>query len=455
MKKVIIQGTGLQKKIFYTALYHTMVQPNTMSDVNGEYMAADYTTRKVADNEVHYSTFSLWDTFRAAHPLYTLLHTDRIPDFIKSMMRQYDYYGYLPVWQLWGQDNYCMIGNHSIPVIVDAVLKGVAGVDAEKAYEAVHSSSIVSHPNSPFEVWEKYGYMPEDIQTQSVSITLEQAFDDWCVALLARKLGKEEDYGRFMKRSAFYRNLFNAETKFFQPKNKKGEWMEPFDPYKYGANGGYPFTEGNAWQYFWYVPQNIPDLISLTGGNKAFTAKLDTFFTVNHQSGELNDNASDFVGQYAHGNEPSHHIAYLYTYAGEQWKTAEKVRFIMSDFYTDQPDGIIGNEDCGQMSAWYLLSAMGFYQVNPSDGVFAFGSPRFKKIEVKVRGGKVFTVEAPNNSKDNIYIQKVYLNGKPYHKSYITYDDIINGSTLKFEMGKKPAKNFGKASANRPIVLNK
>lgn len=455
MKKVIIQGTGLQKKIFYTALYHTMVQPNTMSDVNGEYMAADYTTRKVADNEVHYSTFSLWDTFRAAHPLYTLLHTDRIPDFIKSMMRQYDYYGYLPVWQLWGQDNYCMIGNHSIPVIVDAVLKGVAGVDAEKAYEAVHSSSIVSHPNFPFEVWEKYGYMPEDIQTQSVSITLEQAFDDWCVALLARKLGKEEDYGRFMKRSAFYRNLFNAETKFFQPKNKKGEWMEPFDPYKYGANGGYPFTEGNAWQYFWYVPQNIPDLISLTGGNKAFTAKLDTFFTVNHQSGELNDNASDFVGQYAHGNEPSHHIAYLYTYAGEQWKTAEKVRFIMSDFYTDQPDGIIGNEDCGQMSAWYLLSAMGFYQVNPSDGVFAFGSPRFKKIEVKVRGGKVFTVEAPNNSKDNIYIQKVYLNGKPYHKSYITYDDIINGSTLKFEMGKKPAKNFGKASANRPIVLNK
>ena len=345
MKKVIIQGTGLQKKIFYTALYHTMVQPNTMSDVNGEYMAADYTTRKVADNEVHYSTFSLWDTFRAAHPLYTLLHTDRIPDFIKSMMRQYDYYGYLPVWQLWGQDNYCMIGNHSIPVIVDAVLKGVAGVDAEKAYEAVHSSSIVSHPNSPFEVWEKYGYMPEDIQTQSVSITLEQAFDDWCVALLARKLGKEEDYGRFMKRSAFYRNLFNAETKFFQPKNKKGEWMEPFDPYKYGANGGYPFTEGNAWQYFWYVPQNIPDLISLTGGNKAFTAKLDTFFTVNHQSGELNDNASDFVGQYAHGNEPSHHVAYLYACAGEPWKTQKYVAHIMNELYNDSSSGYARSEE--------------------------------------------------------------------------------------------------------------
>lgn len=251
LKKIIIQGTDLQKKIFYTALYHTMVQPNTMSDVNGEYMASDYVTRSVAKGEVHYSTFSLWDTFRAAHPLYTLIHTHRIPDFVKSMMRQYDYYGYLPVWQLWGQDNYCMIGNHSIPVIVDAVLKGVAGVDEEKAYEAVFNSSIVSHPNSPFEVWEKYGYMPENIQTQSVSITLEQAFDDWCVAQLAKRLGKEKDYNHFMKRSAFYRNLFNSKTGFFQPKNDKGEWIEPFDPYKYGANGGYPFTEGNAWQYFW------------------------------------------------------------------------------------------------------------------------------------------------------------------------------------------------------------
>lgn len=273
LRKIIIQGTDLQKKIFYTALYHTMVQPNTMSDVNGEYMASDYVTRSVAKGEVHYSTFSLWDTFRAAHPLYTLIHTHRIPDFVKSMMRQYDYYGYLPVWQLWGQDNYCMIGNHSIPVIVDAVLKGVAGVDEEKAYEAVFNSSIVSHPNSPFEVWEKYGYMPENIQTQSVSITLEQAFDDWCVAQLAKRLGKEKDYNHFMKRSAFYRNLFNSKTGFFQPKNDKGEWIEPFDPYKYGANGGYPFTEGNAWQYFWYVPQNIPDLISLTGGNKAFLCR--------------------------------------------------------------------------------------------------------------------------------------------------------------------------------------
>ena len=440
LKKVIIQGTGLQKKIFYTALYHTMVQPNTMSDVNGEYMAADYTTRKVADNEVHYSTFSLWDTFRAAHPLYTLLHTDRIPDFIKSMMRQYDYYGYLPVWQLWGQDNYCMIGNHSIPVIVDAVLKGVAGVDAEKAYEAVHSSSIVSHPNFPFEVWEKYGYMPEDIQTQSVSITLEQAFDDWCVALLARKLGKEEDYGRFMKRSAFYRNLFNAETKFFQPKNKKGEWMEPFDPYKYGANGGYPFTEGNAWQYFWYVPQNIPDLISLTGGNKAFTAKLDTFFTVNHQSGELNDNASGFVGQYAHGNEPSHHVAYLYACAGEPWKTQKYVAHIMNELYNDSSSGYAGNDDCGEMSAWYVFGALGFYPVNPVSGKYIIGTPMLEEAVIQLPDGKTFTIKAPRKEHNEIYIRSMRLNGKKYTKNYITHQDIMNGGTLEFVMTASPGK---------------
>ena len=437
LKKIIIQGTDLQKKIFYTALYHTMVQPNTMSDVNGEYMASDYVTRSVAKGEVHYSTFSLWDTFRAAHPLYTLIHTHRIPDFLKSMMRKYDYYGYLPVWQLWGQDNYCMIGNHSIPVIVDAVLKGVAGVDEEKAYEAVFNSSIVSHPNSPFEVWEKYGYMPENIQTQSVSITLEQAFDDWCVAQLAKRLGKEKDYNHFMKRSAFYRNLFNSKTGFFQPKNDKGEWIEPFDPYKYGANGGYPFTEGNAWQYFWYVPQNIPDLISLTGGNKAFVAKLDTFFTVSYQSGALNDNASGFVGQYAHGNEPSHHTVYLYTLVGQPWKTADRIKEILHTMYTDQPDGLSGNEDVGQMSAWYILSSFGFYQVEPAGGKFVFGYPNFDKVEITVPAGK-FVIERENKGQQNNYIQGIVLNGTEYKKPWIEYADIMKGGELKFLMGDEP-----------------
>ena len=440
LKKIIIQGTDLQKKIFYTALYHTMVQPNTMSDVNGEYMASDYVTRSVAKGEVHYSTFSLWDTFRAAHPLYTLIHTHRIPDFVKSMMRQYDYYGYLPVWQLWGQDNYCMIGNHSIPVIVDAVLKGVAGVDEEKAYEAVFNSSIVSHPNSPFEVWEKYGYMPENIQTQSVSITLEQAFDDWCVAQLAKRLGKEKDYNHFMKRSAFYRNLFNSKTGFFQPKNDKGEWIEPFDPYKYGANGGYPFTEGTAWQYFWYVPQNIPDLISLTGGNKAFVAKLDTFFTVSYQSGALNDNASGFVGQYAHGNEPSHHVAYLYACAGEPWKTQKYVAYIMNELYNDSSSGYAGNDDCGEMSAWYVFGALGFYPVNPVSGEYVIGTPMLEEAVIQLPGRKTFTVKAPRKEDNEVYICSMKLNGEKYTKNYITHQDIMKGGILEFVMTASPGK---------------
>lgn len=440
LKKITIQGTDLQKKIFYTALYHTMVQPNTMSDVNGEYMASDYVTRSVAKGEVHYSTFSLWDTFRAAHPLYTLIHTHRIPDFVKSMMRQYDYYGYLPVWQLWGQDNYCMIGNHSIPVIVDAVLKGVAGVDEEKAYEAVFNSSIVSHPNSPFEVWEKYGYMPENIQTQSVSITLEQAFDDWCVAQLAKRLGKEKDYNHFMKRSAFYRNLFNSKTGFFQPKNDKGEWIEPFDPYKYGANGGYPFTEGNAWQYFWYVPQNIPDLISLTGGNKAFVAKLDTFFTVSYQSGALNDNASGFVGQYAHGNEPSHHVAYLYACAGEPWKTQKYVAYIMNELYNDSSSGYAGNDDCGEMSAWYVFGALGFYPVNPVSGEYVIGTPMLEEAVIQLPDRKTFTVKAPRKEDNEVYICSMKLNGEKYTKNYITHQDIMKGGILEFVMTASPGK---------------
>ena len=329
-----------------------------MSDVNGEYMAADYTTRKVANNETHYTTFSLWDTFRASHPLYTLLEPERVTDFVKSMIRQYEYYGYLPIWQLWGQDNYCMIGNHSIPVITDAILKGIPGIDMEKAYEAVYNSSVTSHPNSPFEVWEKYGFMPENIQTQSVSITLEQAFDDWCVAQLAAKLNKDADYQRFHKRSEYYRNLFHPKTKFFQSKNDKGEWIEPFDPYQYGGNGGHPFTEGNAWQYFWYVPHNIQALMELTGGTKAFEQKLDTFFTSTYKSEQMNHNASGFVGQYAHGNEPSHHVAYLYNFAGQPWKTQKYVSHILNTLYNNTSSGYAGNDDCGQMSAWYVFLSL-------------------------------------------------------------------------------------------------
>lgn len=437
--KIEVKGTEVQKEIFYTALYHTMIQPNTMSDVNGEYMAADYTTRKVANNETHYTTFSLWDTFRASHPLYTLLEPERVTDFVKSMIRQYEYYGYLPIWQLWGQDNYCMIGNHSIPVITDAILKGIPGIDMEKAYEAVYNSSVTSHPNSPFEVWEKYGFMPENIQTQSVSITLEQAFDDWCVAQLAAKLNKDADYQRFHKRSEYYRNLFHPKTKFFQSKNDKGEWIEPFDPYQYGGNGGHPFTEGNAWQYFWYVPHNIQALMELTGGTKAFEQKLDTFFTSTYKSEQMNHNASGFVGQYAHGNEPSHHVAYLYNFADQPWKTQKYVSHILNTLYNNTSSGYAGNDDCGQMSAWYVFSAMGFYPVNPADGRYIIGSPLLDECTLKLAGNKEFRIRTIRKSPEDIYIQSVTLNGKKHKDFFITHQDIMNGGTMVFKMGKKPS----------------
>lgn len=440
LSKIEIKGTDKQKTIFYTAMYHTMIQPNTMNDVNGQYMAADYTTRELPDNDTHYSTFSLWDTYRAAHPLYTLLCPDRVGDFVRSMMRQYDYYGYLPIWQLWGQDNYCMIGNHSIPVITDAIFKGIAGVDEEEAYEAVFNSSTTPHLNSPFDIWEKYGYMPENLQTQSVSITLEQAYDDWCVAQLAKRLGKTADYERFMKRSAFYRNLYNPDTHFFQSKNDKGEWIEPFDPYKYGANGGYPFTEGNAWQYYWYVPQNIPDLIALTGGKKAFIEKLDTFFSSTQQSGELNSNASGFIGQYAHGNEPSHHVAYLYALAGAPWKTQEYVARIMNEMYDTTSAGYAGNDDCGEMSAWYIFSALGFYPVNPANGEYVIGTPMVDEATIHLPNGNRLVIKAPHQSEKDIYIHAIKFNGKKYDLRHITHRDILAGGTIEFTMRSTPKK---------------
>ena len=431
--KIEVKGTEVQKEIFYTALYHTMIQPNTMSDVNGEYMAADYTTRKVANNETHYTTFSLWDTFRASHPLYTLLEPERVTDFVKSMIRQYEYYGYLPIWQLWGQDNYCMIGNHSIPVITDAILKGIPGIDMEKAYEAVYNSSVTSHPNSPFEVWEKYGFMPENIQTQSVSITLEQAFDDWCVAQLAAKLNKDADYQRFHKRSEYYRNLFHPKTKFFQSKNDKGEWIEPFDPYQYGGNGGHPFTEGNAWQYTWHVQHDVPGLIQLFGGEKPFLNKLDSLFTVKLEGESLAD-VTGLIGQYAHGNEPSHHVTYLYALAGRPERTQELVREIFDTQYKNKPDGLCGNDDCGQMSAWYMLSAMGFYPVDPVSAEYVFGAPQLPKMTLHLADGKTFTIIAENLSKEHKYVDSITLNGEPYTKKTISHEDIVKGGTLVYKM---------------------
>lgn len=441
------------KRIFYTAHYHTMIAPTLYCDVNGEYRGMNdmiYTDLKKAN----YTTLSLWDTYRALHPLMTIVQSEMVDKVVNSMLSIYHQQDKLPIWPLMSGETNCMPGYSSVPVIADAYLKGFTGFDAEETLQAMKATATYEKQKGIPYVLEK-GYIPADKVHEATSIAMEYAVDDWGIAAMAHKMGKYEDAATYAKRAHYYKNYFDSSIHFIRPKLEDGSWRTPYDPARSIHTVG-DFCEGNGWQYTFFAPQDPYGLIGLFGGDKPFTAKLDNFFTNNDSMGEgASSDITGLIGQYAHGNEPSHHVAYLYAYAGEQWKTAEKVRFIMDEFYTDKPDGIIGNEDCGQMSAWYLLSSMGLYQVNPSDGIFVFGSPCFKKVEMKVRGGKTFTVEAPNNNKENIYIQKVYLNGKPYNKSYITYDDIINGSTLKFVMGKKPNKNFGKAPANRPVVLNK
>ncbi|MDE1191711.1 MAG: GH92 family glycosyl hydrolase [Arachidicoccus sp.] len=442
LDKIDIDGTLEQKQIFYTGIYHAFTQPNNLADVNGDYMASDYTIHKAAD-KTNYSTFSLWDTYRAANPLYAIIAPDKAAGFVRSMFRQYETYGYLPIWQLWGEENYCMIGNHAIPVIVDAVLKGIPGIDINEAYAAVKASSTVSHPGSPFDLWDKYHYMPEDKQSQSVSITLEMAYDDWCVAQLAKKLGKTDDYNYFIQRSENYKNVYDASTGFFRGKKSDGSWLTPFNPMSYGGNGGYPYTEANAWQYLWYVPQDIDGIISLFGDKEKFAEKLDTFFTLKDTSSEKNGNASGFIGQYAHGNEPSHHITYLYNYAGQPWKTQYYVSQVLNTLYNNSFSGYSGNEDCGQMSSWYIFSAMGFYPVNPANGIYDIGSPILKNAVIHLQDGKTFTVTVKNASTENKYIQSVKLNGKAYNKTLITHRDIENGGTLDFVMASKPNKKWG------------
>ncbi|HAO45805.1 MAG TPA: glycoside hydrolase family 92 protein [Chitinophagaceae bacterium] len=443
-----VEGTDAKKQIFYTGLYRNFIQPNNLANADGTYSGTDFTTRKANDN-THYSTFSLWDTYRATHPLYTLLAPQKDGAFINSMLRQYDTYGYLPIWQLWGDENYCMIGNHAIPVIADAMLKGIKGFDYEKAYKACVASSRTDHPGAPFTVWNKFQYFPENLQSQSVSLTLEIAYDDWCVAQMAKKLGKTNDAAFFSSRSLFYKNLYDASTTFFRAKNDKGEWITPFNPLQYGGNGGNPFTEGNAWQYFWYVPQDVPGLIALMGGEKNFNAKLDTMFTLQAKDSDVNGNASGFIGQYAHGNEPSHHVAYLYNYSGQPWKTQYYVHKILTELYDSSVTGLSGNEDCGQMSAWYIFSAMGFYPVNPASGLYVIGSPLLKHAMLKQANGKTFSIDVTHAGKP--YIQSVKLNGKPYSKGYIRHSDMEQGGTLEFVMGDEPNTRWAVGENDRPF----
>jgi len=431
-------GNRENLRTFYTALYHSLLAPYLYSDVNGQYMGMDQKVH-VAKGFNYYTVFSLWDTFRAAHPLYALIEPKVNNDFVKSMLAMYKEGGRLPVWELDSNETWCMIGNHSIPVIADACLHGNPDFSVEEAYRAMKAT--VDDTIRGMKAYQRYGYVPYDVENNSVSITVEYAYDDWCVAQVARKLGKTADYDKYMKQAENFRNLYNPATDFLQGKNTEGTWRKDFNPIDVSRLGSDDFTEGNSWQYTFFAPQDVDGLIRLLGGRKAFAHKLDSLFdqpSINNNP-DLPD-VSGMIGQYSQGNEPSHQIAYLYNYVGEPFRTAERVRLIADSLYNDTREGLCGNDDCGQMSAWYVFSVMGFYPVNPASGEYVIGSPLFEKVILHAGNTKSFTIEAGNVSTTNKYIQSAMMNGKSYPYSYITKKQIEQGSTLLLNMGGKPSK---------------
>ena len=423
------------KKIFYTGLYHTMIAPSVFCDVNGDYRGADKQIH-TDPGFVNYTTFSLWDTYRAAHPLMTIIHPEKMPDIINTMLHIYKEQGKLPVWHLMGCETDCMVGNPGIPVVADGMLKLYGGFNYELAYEAMKTSAMLNERG--LGLLKEYGYIPCDKYNESVATSLEYALADWSLAQVSKMFGHTEDYEYFTRRSKAYRYYFDPETGFMRGVTSDGRFREPFNPF-YSNHREDDYTEGNAWQYTWLVPHDVEGLIKLFGSKEAFTAKLDSLFTVKGELGEhASPDISGLIGQYAHGNEPSHHIVYLYTMTGQPWKTADLVREILGTLYHDQPDGLSGNEDVGQMSAWYILSALGFYQVEPAGGRYYFGSPIIDRADLKVKGG-IFSISATGNSPENKYIQGIKLNGQEYLKPYIDFKDIAAGGNLEFTMGNEPA----------------
>ena len=421
--------------MFYTSMYRTLFSPSIFSDVNGDYRGADGKVYKTKGFQP-YTVFSLWDTYRAFHPLQTIISPKRTADWVNSLMAITDQQGSLPVWHLVGNETGTMVGVHSIPVIVDAILKNIDGIDTERAYKLVRS---FEHRNDRgLNYVHELGYIPADKENWSVSKALEYAFDDYCIAQLASKLGKKADYELFSKRALNYRYYFDRELGFMRGKLADGSFRKEYNP-SFSLHEDADYVEGNGWQYTFMVTHDVAGLINLFGSKKAFSEKLDSLFLV---SSKLNEGASidisGLIGQYAHGNEPSHSTLYLYPYTGEAYKTAEKVRQVMRQMYKPTPAGLCGNDDCGQMSAWYIFSAMGFYPMNSVSGEYVFGSPSIDKAVIKLESGKNFTIIAHNNSAQNIYIQSISLNGKPYKNIFIRHQDIMAGGELIFEMGNKP-----------------
>lgn len=421
------------RKVFYTALYHTMVAPSTYSDINGDYRGSDDQVRN-DKSFTNYTTFSLWDTYRAAMPLFSIYQPERFVDFINAMLHIYQEQGKLPVWHLMSCETDCMVGNPGIPPVADAILKGFEGFDKELAFKAMKESALRPDRGQDFRM--QYGYIPSDLHNESVAYDMEYALADGALAKAAKALGKTDEYEYFLERSHSYRHFYDPQTRFMRGKNSKGEFDTPFNPI-HSAHRANVYCEGNAWQYAWLVPHDFEGLETCFGGREELLDKLDSLFIVPSYLGEdASPDISGLIGQYAHGNEPSHHILYFYTMAGQPWKTADKVRQVLTELYHAEPDGLSGNEDVGQMSAWYILSSLGFYQVEPAGGEYWFGSPLFDKAEIEVAGG-TFTITAEGNSDTNRYIQSATLNGAPLERGYITYEEIAAGGDLVFTMGQQ------------------
>lgn len=441
LNKIQIETTDhTTQRVFYTALYHTMIAPSVFCDVNGDYYGAD---KQMHQNPgfTNYTTFSLWDTYRAAHPLMTLIHPEKMSDIVNTMLNIYKQQGRLPVWHLMGCETDCMVGNSGVPVVADALLKGYTGFDQELAYEAIKNSMMGDERG--LDLYKKYKYIPYDKQDEALSYAMEYAIDDWAVAQVAKMKGYTDDYEYFMDRSKAYKYYFDKETGFVRGLDSEGQFRPDLDPFK-SVHRANDYTEGNAWQYTWLVPHDIEGLVEAFGSKEKLITKLDSLFVV---QGDLGDNASPdisgLIGQYAHGNEPSHHVIYFYTMLGQPYKTAKLARQVLTELYSDKPEGLSGNEDVGQMSAWYVLSALGMYQVEPAGGRYFFGSPIVDEAVIKLNDNKNFIIKAVNNSAENIYIQQVRWNGKDYNKSYISFNDLIEGGTLEFVMGSEPSTSWG------------
>jgi predicted alpha-1,2-mannosidase len=451
LQKMTIKGNQQQKVTFYTSLYHAFLLPSVYSDVNGAYRGLDQNIHK-AKNFTDYTTFSLWDTYRTLNPLFNLIQAKRTADMVKSMLAHYDQSvdHLLPIWSFYSNETWCMIGYHAVSVIADAYLKGIHNFDVQKAYEAMKTTAM----NPDYDhvaTFNKLGYVPDDLENESVSKTLEYAYDDYAIAQLAKALGKTADYNYFIKRAMFYRNVFDPSTGFMRGKDSKGHWRVPFNPITYSGD----FTEANSWQYTWYVPQDVQGLINLEGGRKRFIAKLDSVFITPTSAKEIAKEQIDgAIGQYWHGNEPGQQTAYLFDYAGEPWKTQYWVHQIMKTQYGDKPNSLSGNDDCGQMSAWYLFNVLGFYPVCPVNDQYVIGSPCAEEATVNLSNGKKIEMKAIHYSEKNIYIQSMTLNGKRWNKTYIPFSEIKNGGNIVYVMGPKPNKKWGTAPGSQPLSVS-